>query len=513
MRKIYTLLFGITISANAMAEVLTGCLPGQQCNLVEGVLYTNTGVIDTGGQFNVISGKSVQVQNSGTIKNVFYIQDVAFLTQVIKSNNDVTVLPVSVIDNGRFDLLIDGNNNVTNPISLARIVAVSDKADTIQINNMTYLSLDSGFNSGGLKGKTINVANGDLVWIDIADDFNNFDSPIFYNNTFNINNMPKVISSDTLASLFYFSASEHDGALYISRQRATNYTNILNNKMGAFLDDIRRDNPNDALLRRLDSAVSLGEIDDIIKSAARLNPINLMDSVHAINMFNINDLQHLGAGFRFMLKPVFVFGSGFQSVGGKMSVSSDVSDKLYIALSGYGYKSFYDKDADNYDVMTFGGDLRLDYVGDNIFVHGMAGANINNFSVESVFDGDGSTDNPSGHSFYAYADGGYKFVLSDDISLRMFGGVGMDTLSILNDKKNNLFGRAGSDISYDIKTGDVVYEYDGRISINTFGYLDAALGANVWLNSDDAGGGISVSVSDSDLGWIGKVSANVRLLF
>lgn len=506
MKKLFIFLFAFFFIKTAGAvPALQNYLSEYGYELQTGE-YVNTADINTGTDIVVQNISEVRIQNSGTITNFFNVAAGGKLIQVIKSNADAKQL--NITGDGNFSLLVGGTSNT---VSLSKVVDVAGKANVINVKNMTHLLVDSKFDSGDLHNKLIRLEAGDPVWIDVADDFNNFDSPIFY--SWNLNNNKFEIASNGNDSLFYFKLSERNSALYIDKYRATNYSNILNNKMGEFLDDIRRNNPNDELLIRLDSALTKNELNNILSGAVRLNPINLMDSVRVVNMFNLNDRYDVMNDLNAMVKPVFLFGNGFQSIGAQMYLSSQVMDNLYITLSGYGHKISYDKDIDDYDAMMFGGDIRIDYVGDNIFVRGIAGANIDKFQIQSVFDGNSGVDNPFGHSFYAYADGGYKFVVSDNFDVRLFAGAGMDSLNILNAGSSKFFGRIGSDASYLIKTGDVIYSYNGRISVNTFGYLDANVGVKVWLNSDDAGGGISVGVSDSDIGWIGKITADVRLMF
>lgn len=498
MRNLFISFLCLGVIDGAIADVLSAA----GGDLQGGKLYTNSTIIDTGTDFNVKQPASVQIQNSGTITNRFNVESGAQLTQVIKSDADATLLNVN--NSGVFNLFVDGDADTV--ISLAKVAGISENAGVINVDNGSHLLIDGSFDSNMLMGKTIKIESNESVWLHVADDFDAFDLPVMYQYSFDTD----AIKFATTSPLYNFTLAKHGGELFISKNRATNYTDILKNDMGRFLDTL---NPDDALRRRLDSAPGMGEINDIIENSVRLNPIKLMDSVHAMNMFAMNDIYDLDDGFRIAIKPEFVFGGGLQSVGGRVAASSDVTDRLYIGASVYGYMMSYDKDINKYDATVFGGDLRLDYRMNNIFVRGMAGANMDKFDIGSVFDGSMAIDNPSGHSFYAYADGGYKFILSDEINICAFGGVGMDNLTVLDDDKSQVFGRGGADVSYNIKTGDVSYMYNGRVSVNTFGYLDAAFGAGAWLHSDDVGGGISVGVSDSDVGWMGRVTANVKLLF
>ncbi|MBR6838807.1 MAG: hypothetical protein IKM94_04555, partial [Alphaproteobacteria bacterium] len=71
----------------------------------------------------------------------------------------------------------------------------------------------------------------------------------------------------------------------------------------------------------------------------------------------------------------------------------------------------------------------------------------------------------------------------------------------------------GTDVGFKYFMDGVSYSYNLRGGINSAGYLDAAIDLAIWTVADKIGGGISIGVVDTDFGWTGKFSANVKLAF
>ena len=72
---------------------------------------------------------------------------------------------------------------------------------------------------------------------------------------------------------------------------------------------------------------------------------------------------------------------------------------------------------------------------------------------------------------------------------------------------------AGTDVGFKYFLAGVSYSYNLRGGINSAGYLDAAIDLAIWTVADKIGGGISIGVVDTDFGWTGRFSANVKLAF
>ena len=98
------------------------------------------------------------------------------------------------------------------------------------------------------------------------------------------------------------SSGDYSPTISINLVRETNYEKIFNGSRGKYLENIRSKNPNDKMLLAMDNAKSMNEINSIMNSSYRFNPIILMHPIKTINradLFNVNtDNFNTGANVR-----------------------------------------------------------------------------------------------------------------------------------------------------------------------------------------------------------------------
>lgn len=353
------------------------------------------------------------------------------------------------------------------------------------------------------------IINGD-TWVEISSDYEfsngvtlaSIDGANFLH-VFTVNN----------GSFNFLKSPVNGNTISLSWERTINYGEALNSPSGYFLNDLRLSGGDDNLISKLDNANSINEFNDIMNRSARLHPILFMRSVHEINTANMLDIVHHKGGISLDLTPMYIFSSKTSSVGAKLSADFEVLNNLFINVSGYGYSMKYEDDINNYKNALYGGNVRIDYFGDIIFVRSVLGANISMFDVGPVLNGVDTVNNPNGSSFYGYADFGKRFDINNELSLSPFIGLGGDRLSILDEKESNSFGRIGLDVGYKFDLDGLRQEYTLRAAVNTDGYFDASLNFDIWSNVDSAGAELSVGIIQTEIGTSGKISGQLKFAF
>lgn len=402
--------------------------------------------------------------------------------------------------------VITGNN-----LSLNEIVQNINGASIIKVGSLgtsVSMTVYNGLDTSLLANKNL-IINGD-TWVEISSDYESsggvtlasIDGANFLH-VFTVNN----------GSFNFLNNPVNENTIALSWERTINYGEALNSPSGYFLNKLRLSGGDDNLISKLDNANSIDEFNDIMNRSARLHPILFMRSVREINTANMLDVVHHKSGISLDLTPMYMFSSKTSSVGAKLGADFEVLNNLFINVSGYGYSMKCEDDINNYQNALYGGNVRIDYFSDIVFVRSVLGANISMFDVGPVLNGVDTVNNPNGSSFYGYADFGKRFDINNELSLSPFVGFGGDKLSILDETENNSFGRAGLDVGYKFDLDGLHQEYTLRAAVNTDGHFDASLNFDVWSNVDSVGAELSVGMMQTELGTSGKISGQFKFAF
>ncbi|MCQ2581411.1 MAG: autotransporter outer membrane beta-barrel domain-containing protein [Alphaproteobacteria bacterium] len=491
-------------STDLTAYINTNCATGN-CNL-EGNTYVNTRVINV-PYFDVVSGVFASIQNSGTISGEINVAAGGGLTQVVENPADITHLNVS--GNGLFDATFIGGAFSLNQIA-DKMYSVKE-LNLASVGQATELTISGGYNATKLQNTSIKV-NGD-VWIVVSSDFKTNGNPVLYNvNNAEYNKLH--FESDTNNPLYAVTASLVGNNVYLTRARTINYKHVFRDSRGMFLNYLRETGSDNDLISKLDSENDMNRVMDILNKSVRLNPELLMRSVHEINMLEMTSGSANRIGVGISAEPIYIFSNHGNTIGGRLAAKYSVTDNLYVGASGYGYKIHFDDGLNKYDSGVYGGNMRIDYVGDIVFVRGGLGGNIDSFDTGPLLNGNEITHNPTGNSLYGFVDLGKHFNIGNDgWYVAPFVNVGMERLHILQNNKNDFFARGAFDGGYSFVLDSMKYSYNLRAGVNTFGNIDAAFNFDAWSEVDGAGGNISLGVIQTELGLSGKASINLQMVF
>ena len=205
--------------------------------------------------------------------------------------------------------------------------------------------------------------------------------------------------------------------------------------------------------------------------------------------------------------PDYYNASDFNGVGLHLNTGAKVAGRLFVGASAYLSGTAFKYGVDDFDYAVYGGNLRVLYeLNDVMFVRGVGGLSF--ATIKSS-----SNNNPNVFGYYFGTDVGAKFNFESGLFISPFVGVGANDVKISNAHDDMALLHIGSDVGFKYFMDGVSYSYNLRGGINSSGYLDASVVLSVWTVADKIGGGVSIGVIDTEFGWTGKFSANVKVAF
>ncbi|MBP9999748.1 MAG: autotransporter domain-containing protein [Proteobacteria bacterium] len=244
------------------------------------------------------------------------------------------------------------------------------------------------------------------------------------------------------------------------------------------------------------------------------NPQMLLQPMSVINQKELTMMYDFSDEFFMSVAPEYYFSKNFNGLGLKLNSGVGVLGKLSVGFSAYAYRSDFENSVSGFKSNIYGGNVRLNYnMYEQLFLRGVGGVSFASIDCDSVVDGDEFTNNPNAFGVYGGMDFGAKFNFESGMFLSPFVGVNFVRESVVDVNQSDLFLRVGNDIGFKYFMDGVSYNYFLRTGVNSDGYLDADLGIGVWTVSDKIGGSVSVGVMDTDFGWSGKISGNIRFAF
>lgn len=456
-------------------------------NLVidESVVIENYGTLT--GTLNVGDAFDVYIQNFGNADE-FYSNAIQLITC------DYNLRPVGGVDN-----IIVYN---ADKISLADLARASNGAQTIIIKN-------SGVILDGDQSELQNVTLQEDVVLYIEDISDLPDGAIMSNVT---GNGTVRLNVANVNPLYRFGSRIEAGNLYIDFVRDTDYSKILGDKLGGFLDELRIKNSDDKLLAALDGAASVDEIHSIMSRSARIAPMQLMDIVRVMN---VNEMSRVRVRGDFMsLIPMAMFADNASAMGGAIDRNYGVGSKITLGISGYAYAMSYGDGFDEYESALYGGNVHIAYFDDVIFARALAGVSVANFYTGAVFNGTDIVENPMGFSGYGAADFGVAFDVARNVNLMPFVRGGVDYANIANLSDTEFIAAIGANLLIDSVGYDLKYQYGVGVNADIRGIFNAD--AQMYISSphDNFSAVLSVgAIYDESTGFGFKLGLNLGAKF
>lgn len=457
---------------------------GAICLHNNGIIYAD---INTNAQ-------NLLVYNSGTIYGNIINTD-GNVTQVITSVPEIT--DINVIG-GVFNVQIENFDN----LNFSAIEGIS--ATAFDIKNTSIVIND--FTQWQNWGQTVNLS-GPISLIITDTNATDYDGAII-GNIFGNNSVGVQISGlDSSVR----TETEHIGNRFRLRIiRETNY-NVINGGANSALEKIRQSNPDDKLIKALDSATNTNEILDIASKSYRFNHRILLQPVRVINNFalmnGINDKSDFGLGFT----PMYTVSDKISNLGGRVYIGNHYNDFYF----NFGLKLNHFEYSDNindFSGFTYGADIKLKQYFKKLWFNGIGGINVTKFKANYISNNE-IKNNPYGMSWYGGIDTGYDFNISDDFSVSPFIGAIYQNYKVADVLDNDFYVRGGAGLKYSFVTDGIKYEYglDGAIASN--GNLYSSVKVGFWSITDEAGATLGVGMLQDDFDYNYQLSINAKMLF
>ena len=252
----------------------------------------------------------------------------------------------------------------------------------------------------------------------------------------------------------------------------------------------------------------------VMLRGAQNNPKVLLQPMTVVNQHELLGAYEFSDDVFMSVSPEYYNAKDFQNVGLRLNSGAKVNGRLYVGVGIYATRAAFQNDVSDFKSDVYGGNLRLNYDLDEMFfLRGVMGASFSSIDCDDVKSGNGTVSNPNAIGLYGGADFGAKFNLESGLYLSPFVGVMTLSSSVVDVHERSSSLHFGNDVGFKYFMDGVTYNYMLRTGIDSYGNIDASIGIGAWTIADKIGGSVSVGFVDTDFGWSGKFSANIRFAF
>ncbi len=435
---------------------------------IESSAYINNQGTVSGDIF-VAGGCDAYIQNSGRIDGEISLGDGAHITQLVRSNADITDINISA----PYDIMIYRASDV----DWTDVLGVAGAADKIILVDSEVLLLsDMGQSRRGTGAEIELVGHNDFHLMTDEIDFNN---PVLSHVTGG--GTVLLHTRAPVDSMYALQSFVRDGNLYAKLVRETDYMKILGNDTGRFLNSLRLHNPDDNLLHVLDGAATRSELEHIMRKSMRLNTPRLNRPLLTFN----RNLAAASFDLPLFSVPYVILGDKMNSYGLQAGVNLKPGRRSGVSFGAHAACMAFTDGIDDYDGELGGVTTAWHYNGNIAFAAAHAGITFARLGTPEIYYGNSTKRNPNGRAAFFNLDFGPKYKVGAKFSLAPGVGLGAEYARVLKSDAD-VFARTGILAAYENKTTDLDYTYSVRITSDSLGVLGAAVGVG-FTSPDDAG--------------------------
>jgi len=465
------------VVVSASADVIVDNL-----NIVKSVSLENAGTIEA--KINICDGCNVKIRNSGVINGSFNLGDGAKITQIVNGPDDITYLGLD----SAYDVLVYGENK----ISLSGLMRISGAADNVVLDDANIILDNDDIVMFNRRGPDIEIVGDVVFYLNSVDEMNG--RPIL-SNVHGDGRISVYTNDDN--PLFAVSAYVDDGNVYATLRRETDYYKILKNKTGDFLNSLRTYLPNDNLLRVMDGATTMDELNDIMSRSVRLKPIKLMRPIRLFD--SLETLNFVGKDDGVIsVMPIYMFSENFYMYGASVAVGMNLGDTINISANVYAGVMEYTDDINEFAANLYGANLGINYERNKFVFNNLVGATMTEFDSGPVLGGDNVIVNPHGNDLYFMSEFGRRYEMGPRFSIAPYLGIRGDFATVANSDDFDMAAYAAMDMAYETRTGDISYKYILRTRALTDGEIDFMASVEFWSDADNAGGEFGIGTVRND---------------
>lgn len=464
----------------------------------EDIYISESGVIKNYGTLNGTihtNGYTVRIENYGEINSEFDVANAALVTQVV---NDETGLH-RIYKLGGHNIVV----NTTDEIDMAEFVNFISGAADVSANGACF-----------------------VVGANVPD--NNVEIHVGNDTSFYVTTIPNDLSQPLVRNIWRDNTTFVDqrgidpmyiveprwvgNDLYINLSRQTDYSIVMDNDLGEYLDELRVIDADDKLLYALDRAPDRASMKRILSESAHTNPIKLMDVSRSINTFfdsmAIDDIR-----FGFVARPLYIWGDDYSFVGGAGNITGKIANHTIGTAGIVGGMLRYDGDYDKYSGALYGGNLGVQYMDSDFYLRGYATASYSKFNDANVFDGAHMVRDVNGIGAMGVVDFGLVFAIGQEMKLVPFVGARADYASVMNDSNVDMNLRGGLNFHVDTDADGNLYKIGARLLGQSDGAIYAGIYTDMISTADGVGGGLALGALRDDMGMSYKLELNIKFEF
>lgn len=252
----------------------------------------------------------------------------------------------------------------------------------------------------------------------------------------------------------------------------------------------------------------------VARESVQMNPEMLLRPMMAIHQHELLGYYRFADEFSVSLNPEYYVAKRFHNYGVNFDAGTKIGARLSVGARAYVSKSEFKNSVSDFGAVIYGGNLRLNYdLTDVLFVRGVGGVSVSDVNCDGVMNGESTVNNPKAIGVYGGIDAGAKFNFESGLFVSPFIGYGMLSEKVVDVRESDSFVHFGNDIGFKYFMDGVSYKYLLRTGVDSHGSFDAEIGIGVWAVSDKIGGDLAFGIVNTDFGWSGRASVNIRVAF
>ena len=435
------------------------------------------------------------IQNSGEVYGRIHLGNGSEMTQVVRSAADITFLDADA----PYVVLADGVRDVR----WGDLFTLGMGAGTLMLRDSDVVFSDSA------AGAVPQIVLDGVVTLHLSEQYAMQDGMALMHNV--SGDADIVVDAPSSDKLYSYAAKIENNNLYITTVRETDYYKILGDPRGVFLNLVREERPDDALLRRLDAAASLSELYSIMSRSVVFNPGILGRPIRIMDRFmadGVGGNNMASSAWTVIGRPFYIADSDYDIYGLSIDLNTPPRSGFSGGISIYGAMAESDDEINAFSARMFGGKIHAVYDADRMWGRGVVGATYGDFDVPYVFDAWRIRDNVHAVSVYGVADVGFVLGI-----FTPYAGAEYHGTHILDSRRDRTSIRAGVDalLSWRGETGTYKFKMGGGLNSRQ----DTRTGASVGFYSPDdmIGGDVAVDIILADNGCAGMFSFSVKIEF
>lgn len=453
-------------------------------NVSRTVDFINNGNVDT--EFRLCAGCNLYVRNRGDFTASFLLGADAEVIQVVSNVGEFN----PIFSDTEYTLMFDGFDGSSLDGDLTGNVVL--KNSVMELDALSY-------------SESVELIGDNVL---VVDDASGLNGCMLLGN---VSGDGRVrIEANSTDRLYAYVGFIDEGKLFVRYQRETDYEKVFKNDVGAFLNNLRRQNPDDGLLYAMDATADMTELKQVMGKSVRLNPDVLRDVGQVMRLFYRNSWDWT-YGFRTTADFIYSDDFYFYGVGGRVNAYLFGVD---LSVAVHGGKIEYKSDFDEFDGRYYGINLGAKYqMVNNLFLRGMLDFSRIDVNVGDVFYDDKVIDNPSVLYFGGGFDFGYKYGLGDSFYLSPYAGVDITSDGVEHCAGVDYAVRVGGDMEYSYEVLGIKYNYALGAIANTDNKIMATARVGFWSDYDGAGADINLATLRLNDVWSYQVSIGARISF